>query len=535
MEIRTADRITLVANGLETSGAASQITAADVSASQRVEQGRLILRVCGGQTPVEHVRLRWNFAPEERFREPVRILGDAWERSYGDLEWRGIVPDRCMPWVAAASNGSDGVSDLSGRWTQCWGVAVQPSAFCMWQVDGQGVTLHVDLRCGGEGVLLNGRTLTACEVLFARYEHMRAFDALKAFYRLLSPNPLNAGNPVYGSNNWYYAYRQSSEGEILGDTDLLASMTQGLENRPFMVIDDGWQPNPCDGPWACGNERFADMRALADEIRARGARPGLWVRYLSDAHRMCADVTEEMRLARNPDFLDPSHPAVLEKVARETRRFADEWGFELIKHDFSTFDLFGFWGFERSGLLAEDGWHFYDRTRTSAEIVKDFYRTILDAAGGRALILGCNVIGHLAAGLAHANRIGDDTSGLAWERTRKMGVNTLAFRLAQHGALFQVDADCVGITGKIDWEMNRRWLKLLAVSGTPLFVSCKPSEAQGRVSADLRDAYARASAQRDALIPLDWMENNCPERWLLNGEEIRFEWIEDGGIREKVL
>ena len=73
------------------------------------------------------------------------------------------------------------------------------------------------------------------------------------------------------------------------------------------------------------------------------------------------------------------------------------------------------------------------------------------------------------------------------------------------------------------------------MSGTPLFVSCKPSEAQGRVSADLRDAYARASAQRDALIPLDWMENNCPERWLLNGEEIRFEWIEDGGIREKVL
>lgn len=38
---------------------------------------------------------------------------------------------------------------------------------------------------------------------------------------------------------------------------------------------------------------------------------------------------------------------------------------------------------------------------------------------------------------------------------------------------------------------------------------------------------ARNSAQRDALIPLDWMENICPERWLLNGREVRFDWYAD--------
>ena len=48
------------------------------------------------------------------------------------------------------------------------------------------------------------------------------------------------------------------------------------------------------------------------------------------------------------------------------------------------------------------------------------------------------------------------TSGVEWERTRNMGVNTLAFRLPQHRAFFDMDADCVGITGKIDWNKNRQ-------------------------------------------------------------------------------
>jgi len=44
-----------------------------------------------------------------------------------------------------------------------------------------------------------------------------------------------------------------------------------------------------------------------------------------------------------------------------------------------------------------------------------------------------------------------------------MGVNTLAFRLAQHNAFYMVDADCVGILGdNIPWEKNRQWLALLS-------------------------------------------------------------------------
>src|SRR5437868_4264278 len=35
-----------------------------------------------------------------------RILGDHWERGYGDLAWRGIVPERALPWYAIVQQGS---------------------------------------------------------------------------------------------------------------------------------------------------------------------------------------------------------------------------------------------------------------------------------------------------------------------------------------------------------------------------------------------------------------------------------------------
>ena len=104
-------------------------------------------------------------------------------------------------------------------------------------------------------------------------------------------------------------------------------------------------------------------------------------------------------------------------------------------------------------LVTEDGWHFYDRHRTSAEIVKDFYEAIYNAAKPyNTLILGCNTIGHLGAGLMQLNRTGDDTSGLNWERTRCMGVNTLAFSLPRHGTFYHIDADCVGSCIRLCWR-----------------------------------------------------------------------------------
>jgi len=105
-------------------------------------------------------------------------------------------------------------------------------------------------------------------------------------------------------------------------------------------------------------------------------------------------------------------------------------------------------------------------------------------------------------------------------------VNTLAFRMAQNNIFYTVDADCVGITELIPWEKNRLWLKALALSGSPLFVSCKPGVLNPEQENELKEAFAVNSLQTDTLIPLDWTETTCPERWLHNGNEIVFSWFE---------
>lgn len=448
----------------------SAVASGDVRVWVAMGQGRLRIWAAAQSTPLRYIRLRWRFTPREKTDEPVHVLGDVWERAYGDMNWQSVIPERCMPWSCCVSNGSDAFPAQAGRKTSCYGVRVRPAALCFWQYDSEGVTLWADVRSGGLGVMLNGRELHVCDVVFADYENISAFEAVCAFERLLCSNPILPSAPVYGGNNWYYAYGNSSHEAILEDS-----------------------------------------RLLADE---RHETPG---------------VSPEERLMRDERYLDPSHPAVLERIDRDIRRFTQEWGFEVIKHDFSTYDLFGRWGSQCPDVLAQGKWHFYDRSRTSAEIVLALYQTIREAAGRQTILIGCNVIGHLAAGLVELNRVGDDTSGVDWERTRKYGVHALAFRLPHHNSLYAVDADCVGITGKISWAQNREWLRALAQSGTPLFVSCQPGVLGQAELQDLREALARASVQQDVMQPLDWMENSCPSRWLVNGREQRFSWLDEAG------
>ena len=139
------------------------------------------------------------------------------------------------------------------------------------------------------------------------------------------------------------------------------------------------------------------------------------------------------------------------------------------------------------------------------------------------LIIGCNTVSHLCAGLVQINRIGDDTSGKEWDRTSRMGVNTLAFRLAQNEAFYMCDADCVGILDDyIPWEKNKQWLELLSYSNSPLFVSCsdKLTDEQKR---DLSIAY-KVFQCRHTIKAIDIFENRIPSEWEIDGKIIDYNW-----------
>ena len=528
MKLRFPDRIKLfcaIDRGIPLE-VSEVMTCDDISLSLRTENDRLTVSLRADTTPVLHVRLRWNFTDEEKRRDAVRVMGDTWERTYGELEWRSVVPQRFMPWYMLVSNGSDTSHDCSERYTEGFGVEVRPHAVCSWQYDPRGVTLWLDTRCGGDGVILGGRETELCRIVMQDYRAMSAYSAGRLFCREMCRDGLIPDRMIYGSNNWYYAVGNSSHEQILRDTKLVASLTEGCENRPFMVVDDGWQKYPCDGPWEHGNEKFPDMARLAHEMAAENVIPGIWVRYLRDSHM--ESLGEEFRIPSRPEILDPSCPEVIELVKQCTRRFVD-WGYKLIKHDFTSFDIFGVYGGTRDTYFSENGWSFRDRSRTGAEITLDLYRAIKEAAGDGIIIIGCNTPSHLTAGLAHVYRTGNDTSGRHFERTRICGVNALSFRMMQNGIFYLCDPDCAIHAGRIDWKQNREWLRAVSESGQALFISADPDKMGEEQMRDMREALVRNSIGKDEMIPIDWMENTAPERYLVNGEIHEYNWYAPDG------
>jgi len=485
----------------------------DVVVTTLSDAGALRVRLSAPTTAIKRLHLRWH----GRLADVRLILGDAWERGYGDLEWRGWAPDRVMPWYVATTGGS---------LTHAYGVRTGARAFCLWQLDPDGLSLWADVRSGGLGVRLGDRLLNVCDVVCRPGRAGEsAFAALRAFCAQMCPRPRLPADPVYGHNDWYWAYGNNSAETVLVDAQHIVELSPAGVNRPFSVIDDGWQPGRGQeragiGTWDRGNDKFPDMPGLASAIRRAGARPGIWIRPLQAP----ADAPDGWRLTREHTVLDPTVPDVRQKVVADIGRLG-QWGFDLIKHDYTTYDIFGRWGFQMGAALTRDGWTFASgTTRTTAEIIDELYADIRAAAGNR-LIIGCNSVSHLSAGHFDICRIGDDTSGTEWPRTRKMGVNTLGFRGVQDGAFYVADADCVGVTKAIPWTLNRQWLDLVARSGTVLFVSLAPDALGASQRRDLAAALAVASTPQPLGEPLDWQRTVSPSRWRLTHGERTYDWV----------
>ncbi|HEV9038382.1 MAG TPA: hypothetical protein VGQ51_17220 [Puia sp.] len=470
----------------------------------------LSVRVHAPGMEIQQLRLSW----DSPFSPACRFLGDQWERSYGDLAWEAPDPARKAPWYLLVHDGHQ---------TLAFGVKTGARTICYWDATPQQLQLVLDLHSGGEGFLLGDRVLHAADIVTMQNTPGETpFHTDARFCRLMCDRPRLPVKPVYGINDWYFAYGHNSKELILESTRSMTDLATDTNNRPFSVIDDGWQGEDFTVP----NSKFGDMSTVTSRIRDLGMRPGLWTRPLLANGKDQPSRLIPLRKGEPADskerYIDPTIPENAHRIG-EVIRTHRRWGFELVKHDYSTYDLFGRWGFDMKNGLTAEGWHFNDRSKTNAEIVLDLYHTIREAAGPLYLI-GCNTMSNLSAGIFEINRIGDDTSGKEWARTVKMGVNTLGFRLPQHNAFYAADGDCVGLTTMIPWEKNKQWMQLLAESGAPLFISAQPA-ATGREQREyIKTCFSRSAKDQPAGEPLDWLTNPRPAKWRLNGRVVEFDW-----------
>lgn len=502
-----SDMISLKRNGDEWSGQ-------QVVVESHLDQHELGLTLRAPSTPIAAVHLRWQAA----VNTDLWALGDAWERSYGDLGWRNIIPERVMPWYFATSDGAI----CNG-----YGVKTGARSLCFWQLGPQGVSLWLNVTNGGNGVELGERPLQMATVVTRRgADGEDAMEAIAGLCRTMCARTSRRTTPIYGTNDYCYSYGRSTAETILRDTEFIIGLSPAAGVRPFSVIDGGWSN---------GTSAWPDMGKLAADIKQRSARPGIWIRPLEAPRNTARELLlPDLRFGREKEGVgelayDPTLPEAQEKISAKVREVRG-WGYEMVKHDFSTYDLLGQWGFDMGPQPTLPGWSLHDRSRTNAEVIGDLYTLIRQAAGEQMLLDGCNTVGHLGQGIFDLQRTGDDTSGRHWERTRRMGVNTVAFRLPQHGTFFTVDADLVGITDAVPWEFNRQFLDLVARSGTTTIVSPGPPAHGREQQAAMRDAFQIAAAGGTAAKPVDWMKTSAPEQWRAGAEKERqYHWSGSDG------
>ncbi len=330
-----------------------------------------------------------------------------------------------------------------------------------------------DTRVGTRGVrLVPGGSLKLGSLYISRWEgeYETGLDQYgeylgKKFGRKRSEHP-----PV-GWCSWYAGYfADITEAEVLKNLDH-AALIPGLK---YFQIDDGWESKVGTATLGMPDHDSAKfprgMQWLTGAIRAKGAKPGLWIRPFKG----WGDSANVPDWARG-STLDISHPDARTWLSQLTRRLVKEWGYEYLKFDFMTYDLYGCWGMElpenrgRLGKVAND-------TITNITAYRLALEALREGAGEECFLLGCNVLLAPAFGVVDGMRIGDDVSSAHWERTVLMGAKSVAPLQFLHGNVWWNDPDCMMAQAPMTLAEVRLWNTFISLSGGLPIVSSKLAE-----------------------------------------------------------
>ena len=493
--------------------------ACDVEYEYKIENNTAKVIVYPSKAPVKYLKLR--------FRGDMpnisKVYGDQWERCNGDgypLEWRSVMPHRALAWFCYVKMGDR---------LACYGVKTGPDCFAFWQVDTHGITLFLNL-CSARGGTDLKAPLTACEVVeLVGDEGEDEYKVAKHFAKMMCDSPVLPKEPVFGVNNWYWAYGKISRESVLEETDYLMQMCHGTKHRPYMIIDDGWQFNRTygkntyiGGPWIA-SDKFGSMEETAAQIHDKGAKAGIWFRPLLTL----GDIPEEATLGY--DFggliLDPTHPYTLERVQNDSANLS-RMGYDLIKHDFTTYDMLGDCIFTRRNTvnLCKSDRKFYDKSITTATAIKNLYSTIQKGAG-IIDIIGCNTVSHLTAGIHSIYRTGGDISGRSFEWTARNGVNAM-MRLPLNDSFYRVDPDCAAFTEKVEASLNLDFLEMCAITGVTTLASVTPGILTDEEMKRINEIYHIADKNICRYGIKNYGGNACPDTFVSSdgANERNFNW-----------
>lgn len=241
--------------------------------------------------------------------------------------------------------------------------------------------------------------------------------------------PIARENPT-GFCTWYYYAGNITPDTLRQNMAVLDAHKDDLPVR-YIQIDDGWYD--CWGSWQ-NNDKFPDMRALADEIKSHGYLPGIWLAPFGchPGAQLFGDHPDYFVQFRDGGAwrelsLDYTNPEVREYMGGVFRRLSYEWGFRYIKMDII------------SGTLAPGVHH--DPEATALENFRLGLRTFRENVTSDTFLLACTSPLGASCGLVDGMRVSCDVFE-RWESLLDV-FNSVLKRWYYHRRYFLCDADCL--------------------------------------------------------------------------------------------
>ena len=318
--------------------------------------------------------------------------------------------------------------------------------------------------------------------------------------------------------SWYVFWQGIREDQMTQNTDWLAANLKqfGCE---YVQIDDGWQGvGQGDGVnrdwYVTEKNKFPHgMKWLADYIRAKGLRPGIWLIPFATSDEKTFRERPEL-FVRRPDgssvyetpnattgkldvdwtgryVIDPTSPKARAWFQDLFHMICDDWGYDYVKID------------GQGGSIGACQ-RFRERLADPKVSPNDAYRsglaTIKSVMGPKRFLLNCG--GQYAScGYCEGIRTGGDVGGADWMGMQTAIQATTEHLYANHSG-FWTDPDVVCVRPPLTLDQARAWATMVGITGQLLMTSDDmPKLGEDRVEI-LRRLFPVADIRPMELYPL---------------------------------
>jgi len=332
--------------------------------------------------------------------------------------------------------------------------------------------------------------------------------------RLNSDKPLREDVPA-GWCSWYYYFGRVAPEHVLENTRFLAKHKEKLPVR-YIQTDAGWQTMHTE---LTRNEKYPlEMKEYADQIRAEGFLPGIWLSPLMITKNSSVYKEHPEWLVRaydkdepalfthfelNSYLLDVTHPGAAQYLYDMMHMISHDWGYRYIKMDYML------------GNMLNGRRH--DPLASSVMAYRKMLSIIQSAITEDTYYLNCTAPFSCSVGLVDGMRVSGDIFG-SW-RNLKIIFERVIKRYYMNRTMFNNDADCLIIrkteqedewcgraNTRNDMEIDT-YIALMAASGGALMLSDKMTLLTPE-QIELISCLFPINTQ--AAVPLDFWENNLP-------------------------